>query len=96
MKWALKLLRFSYNTVEYALPVAEWRLMLKLWQWRVSVPVLFASDVVLQDGKEIVKYAQDNKGEGVDDVWIDRVDEWVTTADEIMGMLRCAMNGHNV
>lgn len=89
VKWALSVLKFSYETVPYALPLGEWQLRLKLWQWRVTVPVLFANDVTLQDGKEIVKYAQDHKPEGTDDIYVDAVEEWIDTADKIMGMLRC-------
>lgn len=95
VKWALKLLEFPYKTVEYIPPFGEWQLRLKLWQWRVTVPVLFASDVTLKDGKDIVKYAQDRKGAGCKDIWADPVDEWINTADEIMGMMRCAMRDHD-
>lgn len=93
VKWALTLLKFPYETVSYDLPVGEWKLRLKLWRWRVTVPVMFASDVTLTDGTDIVKYAQDHKGDGAEDLFVDGVAEWVDTADEIMGMLRCDVLG---
>ena len=90
VKWALQVLKFPYETVEYDLMIGTWqlRLNLKLWRWGVTVPVMFASDASLTDGVDIVKYAQAHKGDGAQDILVDGVDEWLATADDRMGMLR--------
>eukprot|EP00892_Ulva_mutabilis_P011214 jgi/Ulvmu1/8465/UM043_0045.1 len=88
VKWALRCLDFPFQPVEYILPLSEWNLRWKLMQWRVSVPVLFANDVVLKDGKDIVRYAQDRKAAGAEDLFVEGVEDWIVLVDEVMGMLR--------